>query len=219
MTTAYMPKYTSIDSISRKLRARLRINSTDLPNQYAQMQLAKTPVDEELVRDIIEEMENYLDQYLCVVYVLPLQNSHPILKRCVDAFIMADLMEYHFNITAYSESTDPSGFGVRNRNEAYQILRSLTFGYNVPIPTIGPEPIQKVPVQPFRLKGEAFLPNRQDNYFPTDQYTLVNGLTKNKTIADIKFTPDCPTDRWLEKQGCDEDRVGKDTHCVDKQCC
>ena len=219
MVAAYQPKYTSIDTISRKLRARLRINNTDLPDQYARMNLAKTPVDEELIREVIEEAEEYLDQYLCVIYRVPLQNAHPILRRCIDALVIADLMEYHFNITAYSESTDPSGFGVRNRNEAYQIIRSLTFGYNIPIPTVGAEVVQRVPVQPFRLKGEVFLPHRQDQYFPTDQYTLVNGLRKNKNFADIKFDPDCAGDRWQERQGCSEDRVEKDIFCDDKPCC
>lgn len=191
MSNAYVPIYTTIESISRKLRARLKIAAQKtVPNQYVSQNLAKTEVDNELIIDVIQENEAYLDEYLGMVYTLPLQNEHPILKKCVDSLIMADLMQYHFTMAGYAESQDVSGFGVLNKQEGYQIIRSLTWGYNVAIPGIGPEYIRQNPVTPIRLNGEQFLNNRQNQYLPTDQYTLVDKIKKSNSISDINFGPE-----------------------------
>lgn len=198
MSDVYVPKYTSVDAIARKLNYRLKIASsqTTLPNQFNSQSLAKTAVENELLFDVIQENEETLDEYLGIVYVLPLQKRHAILKRCVDSLCMADLMQYHFTIAGYSESQDISGFGVANRQEAYQIIRALTHGYNTAIPMIGPEYIRQNPVQPIRLAGEQFLANRQDKYLPTDQYTIIGGIKKSNSISDIRFSPEtCSRDQ------------------------
>ncbi len=191
MANTYVPKYTNIESVARKLRARLKIAASNtIPNNYAPQNLAKTEVDHDLLVDVIQEGESELDEYLSVVYVLPLINEHPILKKCVDSLIMADLMQYHFTVAGYAQSQDISGFGVNNKQEAYQIIRALTHGYNMAIPTIGPEYIRQNPVQPIRLTGEQFLNNRQNQYLPTDQYTLTDRIKKANSISDIRFGPE-----------------------------
>lgn len=197
MSNTYVPKYTTIDSISRKLRARLRIASSNtVPNNLAKENLAKTQVDHELLIDVIEEGEAELDEYLALVYVLPLQNQHPILRKCVDSLIMADLMQYHFTVAGYGQSQDISGFGVNNKQEAYLIIRALTHGYNTAIPTIGPEYIRQNPVQPIILEGEQFLSTRQTKYLPTDQYTIIDKIKRSNSVSDIKFGPEiCSNDQ------------------------
>lgn len=194
MSNAYVPKYTKTENIALKLRARLKIAAQNtVPNQFVSQNLAKTEVDNNLIIITIEENEAYLDEYLGMVYVLPLQKEHAILRKCVDSLIMADLMQYHFTIAGYAESQDISGFGVTNKQEAYQIIRSLTWGYNAAIPTIGPEYIRQNPVAPIVLEGEAFLNNRQAQYLPTDQYTLVDKIKRSNSITDIKFGPEVCT--------------------------
>lgn len=204
MSNTYVPKYTSIENIALKLRARLKIAAQKtVPNQFVSQNLAKTEVDNNLIVITVEENEAYLDEYLGMVYVLPLQKPHAILRKCVDSLIMADLMQYHFTIAGYAESQDISGFGLTNKQEAYQIIRSLTWGYNAAIPTIGPEYIRQNPVSPIVLDGEAFLNNRQAQYLPTDQYTLVDKIKKSNSISDIRFGPETCSD----DPGC-SDRCG-----------
>lgn len=191
MSNTYVAKYTSIDNLALKLRARLRIaQQNTIPNQFVSQNLAKTEVDNNLILVVVEECEAYLDEYLAIVYKLPLINNHPILRRCVDSLAMSDLMQYHFTLSGYGESQDVSGFGVTNRQEAYQIIRGLTWGYNPAIPMIGPEYIRQNPVAPIVLEGEQFLNNRQNKYLPTDQYTLVDKVKTSNSISDIKFGPE-----------------------------
>lgn len=195
MGNTYVPKYTSVENIALKLRARLKIAAQKtIPNQFVSQNLAKTEVDNNLIVITVEENEAYLDEYLGMVYVLPLQKTHAILRKCVDSLIMADLMQYHFTIAGYGESQDISGFGVVNKQEGYQIIRSLLWGYNPAIPGIGPEYIRQNPVAPIVLQGEAFLNNRQAQYLPTDQYTLVDKIKRSNSITDIKFGPEVCSD-------------------------
>lgn len=192
MSNAYVPKYTTVEAVSRKLNTRLKfaLQSTNPNTLSRNNSIAQVTVDTELVQEVIEEAEGMLDSYLCTVYKLPLQNKHIILKTCVDGIIMADLMQYHFTINGYAASQDVSGFGVNNKQESYQIIRALTHGYNTAIPAIGTEYIPRNPVQPIILVGEQFLDNRQNKYLPTDQYTIVDKVKTANSISDITFGPE-----------------------------
>lgn len=125
----YLPRYTNIESIRRRLRSRLKIDFFNIPNPYSNQEIATKSVDDSTILDVIEDNEEYLDNFLSLVYVLPLINKHRILQTCVDSLVIADLMSIHF--TNFSENTDGSKYGVGNRNQAIQIIKQLTFGLNL----------------------------------------------------------------------------------------
>jgi phage gp36-like protein len=125
----YQIKYTSIDSIRRRLRSRLKVDFLGIPSPYTNQEIATKSIDDETILDVIEDNEAYLDYFLSLVYVLPLLHKHRILQTCVDSLVIADLMSIHF--TNFSENTDGSKYGVGNRNQAIQIIKQLTFGLNI----------------------------------------------------------------------------------------
>lgn len=125
----YQPIYTNLSSIQRRLRSRLKVDFLGIPNPYSNQEIATKSIDDETILDVIEDNESYLDNFLSLVYVLPLLNKHRILQTCVDSLVIADLMSIHF--TNFSENTDGSKYGVGNRNQAIQIIKQLTFGLNV----------------------------------------------------------------------------------------
>lgn len=125
----YQIKYTSVDSIRRRLRSRLKVDFLGVPSPYTNQEIATKSLDDETILDVVEDNESYLDNFLSLVYVLPLLNKHRILQTCVDSLVIADLMSIHF--TNFSENTDGSKYGVGNRNQAIQIIKQLTFGLNV----------------------------------------------------------------------------------------
>lgn len=125
----YTCRYTNIESIRRRLRSRLKIDFLGIPSPYSNQEIATKSLDDETLIDVIEDNEAYLDNFLSLVYVLPLINKHRILQTCVDSLVIADLMSIHF--TNFSENTDGSKYGVGNRNQAIQIIKQLTFGLNI----------------------------------------------------------------------------------------
>lgn len=125
----YNPKYTEVLNIQRRLRSRLKVEFLGFPSPYSNQEIATKSLDDDLLLDVIEENEAYLDYYLSLVYVLPLQNKHKILQTAVDSLVIADLMSIHFS--NFSENSDGSKYGVGNRNQAIQIIKQLTFGLNI----------------------------------------------------------------------------------------
>lgn len=125
----YEIQYTSIESIRRRLRSRLKIDFLGIPSPYQNQEIATKSIEDSTILDVIEDNESYLDNFLSLVYVLPLINKHRILQTCVDSLVIADLMSIHFS--NFNENTDSSKYGIGNRNQAIQIIKQLTFGLNI----------------------------------------------------------------------------------------
>lgn len=171
----YQIKYTSIDSIRRRLRSRLKIDFFNIPNPYTNQEIATKSIDDEVILDVVEDAEAYLDNFLSLVYILPLLNKHRILQTCVDSLVIADLMSIHF--TNFSENTDGSKYGVGNRNQAIQIIKQLTFGLNITLDLpneSGTNPY--VYNQAIMLPGESLVTSR-------------NNIINEKQISTNSYNP------------------------------
>ena len=152
----YTPKYTTTEKVGRKLKGRLSLQDTEIFD-------TTQSVDEFLLLDILEEQEYTLDLTLRQVYILPLRNSHPILRRIVDNLCVSELLSIHFLGQPYGAGSDFSGLGAMAKQAAYQDINMLTIGLNISLPSqpIMPE-YQKV--RRIELPGEELvvtLPQRE----------------------------------------------------------
>jgi hypothetical protein len=160
-------KYANLPRLKRKLKARLNISDTDnndsqnsLNELYPSEPLGIT-VDPDLVNDVIEEQENFLDLILGQIYVLPLVNSHPILADIITDLVISELMQVHFLGMGFGNinSGDISGTANNSKQDAYFKINMLTAGLNIFIP--GVNPINYIPgmIPPRRtlLPGESLI--------------------------------------------------------------
>ena len=117
----YTPQYVSIDTISRKLKGRLKIDIAD--TEFFPVET----IDEDLILEIIEEKESYINAILNDLYVLPLKNKQPIIKNLVENLVMVDLLQYSY-VNNSASSQDLSNLSSVLSQRADEIIEKLTIG-------------------------------------------------------------------------------------------
>lgn len=170
----YNPLYTTLDSISRKLQSRLKVLNTS--NTFSYNSIASVEVNNDLVLDLIEENESFLNSYLSLIYQLPLQNIHALLKKCIDNLVIADLILIYFNTTGINDNQDNSGYGLGSKQEGLQIIKCLTYDLNIVIPGLEGSEKGNQKTNSIILQGENFRNNYVNN-IPVNQGIFV-GKTK-----------------------------------------
>ena len=183
----YTPIYTAIENIQRRLRSRLKVDFFSIPSPYTNQEIATKAVDDDTILMVIEDAEAYLDNFLSLVYVLPLINKHRILQTAVDSLVIADLMSIHFS--NFSENTDGSKYGVGNRNQAIQIIKQLTFGLNISLDLpneSGSNPY--VYNQAIILPGESLITSR--NNIVNEKQISINSYNPLPGRENINFGVD-----------------------------
>ena len=184
-------KYVNINSISRKLKGRLKLNNTD---EFYPVEL----VEEDLINDVVEETETYVDLILSQLYELPLKGAQPVIKNVVEYLVMAELLDYNTSSTGSELRELSSTF----RKKALDILFQLTVGTNVVIP--GADMSGYIPGSSRRLKldGESLktdLPEttvvHRDNLFDTIAEDTNNTNYLNDDYWDNPFSMD-----WRNEQ-------------------
>lgn len=183
----YQPIYCTKESIGKKLRGRLNIKPNSYTNAPYVQQVPSKEVDDELVDEIIEEKENFLNLILFQLYEMPLNNQHPILKDIIESLVLSELIRIHFSGSGMTQlAGDISGSGVDTKQHAYAMLQMLTLGANIWIP--GQPPAQQIPgatqPQPIRLPGEITRQNYQDRDLITNQATYIN-RRENDAVTKI----------------------------------
>jgi hypothetical protein len=117
----YTPLYANIESISRKLKGRLKIDIVD--TEFFPVETT----DENLILDIIEEKESYINSILNEIYTLPLTQKQPIIKSLVEDLVMADLLQYSF-VNNNASSQDLSNLSSSLLQRTADIIDKLTIG-------------------------------------------------------------------------------------------
>jgi hypothetical protein len=139
----YIPKYTTVESIAIKVKD--RFNILNQPEEEGLVVLdnfggsgysdiKSQDVELETLILLIEEAESLVDLYLGQVYCLPLKNHHPVIRKCVDHFVAANLIEIFFTLNGSESSSDVNTYGQFNYRKGYQILAQLLRGTDVFIP-------------------------------------------------------------------------------------
>lgn len=195
----YIPIYCTKLGIANKLRSRLNI----LPNQYSQApyqaNLPSYAVDDNLMDQVIQQKEEFLNLILNQIYELPLLNSHYILTDIVESLVIAELIKIHFTGSQVPTlGSDLSGYGGNTQQYAYGLIQMLTAGINIYLPGI---PIAQptgtgISPQPVILIGEKTRNYYQNRDLITNDYTYVNtnkaAKYKRNSLKDINFTNNEP---------------------------
>lgn len=185
-------KYTTIESVQRYLRNRLKVNPFGVPSPINETELLNASTNDDLVLELIDYSEEFLDGYLALVYVLPLNNNpkHLILQKCVNALVVSELMSIHFSTNAFPENTDIGGFGTGNRNLAYQIIKSLCYGLNVNFIGLSNDSNDLTTNQAIILPNETLVRSRPN--IVKEDLILVSSYTpiKSSDKRYVNFYPD-----------------------------
>lgn len=119
--TTYVPLYADIDSISRKLKGRLKLDIAD--TEFFPVDT----VDDILILEIIEEKEAYVNSILNDIYILPLQNKQPVIKSLVEDLVMSDLLQYSY-INNNASSQDLTNLSSSLLQRTSETIEKLTIG-------------------------------------------------------------------------------------------
>jgi hypothetical protein len=133
--------YTSFQKLEKKLKGRLKVFETPEIQLYPDTSLQQE-VDPDLVIEIVEEQENFVNLILSQIYLLPLQNQHPILSDIVTDLAIAELLQVHYLGPGFGNvnSSDISGATNNSKQDAYLKLYMLTAGMNIYIPGVNLQP-------------------------------------------------------------------------------
>ena len=185
-----MAKYVNSNSLARKLKGRLKLVNTD---EFYPVEL----VEEELIDDVVEEKENYVELILGQIYELPLSSAQPTVKNIVENLVMSDLLEYN----ASSTGTELRDLSVTFRKKALDLLFQLTAGSHIVIP--GADMSGYIPGSTRRLvlEGETLktqLPEttvvHRDNLFDTITQDTNDTNFLNEDYWDNPFSMDWRND-------------------------
>lgn len=164
-------QYTTVDDIARRLRGRLIISET-IPEDANITQalgygnvVAGNTVDPELVTQIADQKDSYIDLILGQVYKMPLKLTSSvtfnILKDISESLTISSLIQVHFEGTSpVIQASDSGQASMDLRRHGEFLLQSIVAGRNIWIPTT-PIVDQSTPQgqrQPLRLPGEVLLP-------------------------------------------------------------
>lgn len=159
----YTPKYTTVNNIRLKLASRLNIISTPVPDDEfypgINTRPAQSIVDSNLLELVLEEKESFLDMILDQIYVLPLRNSHPILREIVDNWVIAELMKIYYQGVGLSNVSNEIGNLANDLlARANYLVGTLCAGRDVFLPINHPNDNPVKRPLPFILKGEIQKP-------------------------------------------------------------
>ena len=183
----YTPKYTTLKSLMFKAANRLKINDETDTNIFTSTSIATQKIDDELVLSIIEEEENFLDHYLSLVYVMPLVNTHPILRKCIDGLVIGELLEIFYPYAGLDANLQQQN---SMKVESLQIIRSITYSLNVHIPgmPLQASPLDRFHIQPIKLLGEVYKTTGiEEDEIPMYRSTF----TGKKTQAEEEIENNC----------------------------
>lgn len=182
----YIPIYCDKVGISKKLRGRLNLKPSPLQNSPYAQSVPSQEVDDELVDQVIEQKENFLNLILNQIYELPLVNKHPIITDIIESLVISELIRIHYQGNGYNTGNDVSGAGTDLRQYAYSMIQALTAGHNIYIP--GQPPVQAIPgqtlPQPLKLIGETNKRDYDDTL--TRQRTSVSSSKNISTIYQLR---------------------------------
>ena len=194
-------KYTTVESIARRLRGRLQIeNQPTIDTALTQAlgygtTVSGQTVDPQLIVEISSQEESKINLILSQVYVTPLTLSNDItkdiLKDLSECLTISSLIQIHFEGTnPVLQASDISQASMDLARKAYYMLQSLTAGHNIWIPTMPmmDESNQQGQRQPLRLPGEILLGSDQIPDTITRNYTVTT--TKNVNRGEGFFNND-----------------------------
>lgn len=198
-----MAKYTNLNNITLRLQGRLTFSSSSSPFTPT---IGSQDINSSLVDLIVEQVEDWLDSFLGLIYELPLIGSHSLLNGVAEKLVISEiLLTYYENLLDPSQGSD-KGFGATLRQQALATFQSLFNGTGIIIPEINsnisnaPGNIQLqsrfIPLPGERLKTYIGYDNNGDGIPDTNLFSdgvLTNSIYVSNTIQKT------PTSRTVER--------------------
>lgn len=182
---SYTPIYCNKEGIVRKTRARLNIKPDSFSNSPYVGTYVSQEIDDELVDQIIEQQEDYINLILNQLYDLPLRQSHKVLTNIVESLVISELLKINYQGQNGGFGGD-NGSAAELRRYANTLLFQLTYGHNIYIEGVPPAvqiPGGSLP-QPLKLIGER--PARYYDDTITRQVTYVERKIPTQVVSSLK---------------------------------
>lgn len=191
-----MAEFTTVENLARKLRGRLRISdspSVDTFTGYGQA-VAGNVVDNDLISQVLNQTESYINLALSQIYEVPLKLTNPvtsdIMADIAESICISKLIQVHYEgSNPLSGAADVSGAAMDLRKHGELLLAAITAGHNIFTPTF-PQPQNKNPgmteTQPLVLPGETLLSRAQRPDTITRNYTFT-GVKTNTKVENRKY--------------------------------
>ena len=114
--------YTTTHAIARRLQGRLNVPTNGFSEPWAK-NLGEMVANEELIGQIGEQKEAYVNSILRRIYVFPLalveQDTRAILSEIIENLIVADLMGVYYQSSPSPQlGNDVSGMGTNSASRA-----------------------------------------------------------------------------------------------------
>ena len=207
-----MALYTDSEELARKLRGRLRIDNLPQVDSIAGYGSAVSgnTIDNDLINQIINQTESYINLVLSQIYQVPLTLSNPvtvdIMADITESICISKLLQIHFEgANPLTGAADVSGAAMDLRKHGETLLASISAGHNM-YTAVLPTPANKQygtgpEIQPLVLPGEIVLAsqNRPDtitrNYTVSGVRTAASDPNRNRYFSDTDDYP-CHNGVW-----------------------
>lgn len=131
-----MLRYANIDNLRVRLAGRLELSNSPVVGVTG---MTGTTIGVSVVETVGEGIEDFIDLFLGMLYVLPLQKEHPYLVSIVERLIVAEVFNTYF--PAQSENSENAGtsrtFSGYARASALDDFQVLFDGTGVFVPGAG----------------------------------------------------------------------------------
>lgn len=123
-------QYGRLDAITRRLSGRITVVDS---NQYGITGITGTEIGTDIIDLVGQGVEEFVDMYLGMIYVLPLQLSHPYLSSIVEKLICAEVYLTYFPTQGESSDNTDSYSSVL-RTQALNDFQILFDGLGIFVP-------------------------------------------------------------------------------------
>jgi hypothetical protein len=120
--------YAAIDRIQKILQARVTLLNI---NNIGIQGLTSTEIGLDLVKILIPPVEQMMDMYLGMVYVMPLINDHVYLQQIADFLVSAQILEVTFSASTQGNDSNTDGLSTMLRSTALNNFQTLFNGTGI----------------------------------------------------------------------------------------
>jgi hypothetical protein len=187
--------YTDAEQLARKLRGRLQIDSLpqiDTFTGYGTAAGSQT-IDNDLIDQILNQTESYINLVLSQIYVVPLTLSNSvtvdIMADITESICISKLLQVHFEgANPLTGAADVSGAAMDLRKHGETLLTAISAGHNM-YTAVLPQPANRQygapEIQPLVLPGEVVL----------DSKARPDTVSRNYTMTGVRAAASDPQKR------------------------
>lgn len=123
-------KYGNVDSITKRLAGRITVVNV---YDYGITGITGTQIGTDLIEIIGQDVEEWIEMFLGMLYELPLANNHPFLQAIVDKLVISEIYLSYFPTTSETSDTTDN-FANIVRKQALNNFQCLFNGLGMFVP-------------------------------------------------------------------------------------